>query len=255
MMQRISADLACRMIAERGPVILDVRDPHSFEQGHIPDAVRLTDQVMRELIIRGKRDRPIVVCCYHGNASQDMARSLSEYGFRETYSVDGGYEAWRRLNPASDNPQSAVVQGTGGLADWLQAQGYDPTDLSGKDGGVSPLIQACREGLDEIAEQLLAAGADRDAVDEYGNDALWAACYSDDLRTIAVLLDAGIDVDRRNPDGSTGLMYAASAGRTEVVAFLLEAGANPGVTNQDDYIALDLAANEEILNLLRARKP
>lgn len=254
MFQRISVGQAGQILAERQPLILDMRDHFAFDNGHIAGAVHLTDQTLRTALKQTPRDRPVLVYCYHGNSSQDIAKLFTEFGFAEVYSLDGGYEAWRNLAQAP----LAVVQGKPAndpgerLRQWLQSHGFDQVDLDAPARlGAAPLLAACRAGDASVVEALLEAGAPVDAVDDFGNDALWAACYSGSLETIQTLLDAGVKINRQNPDGSTALIYAASAGKTEVVEFLLSAGADPAIRNRDDFTALELSANREILLLLR----
>jgi len=48
------------------------------------------------------------------------------------------------------------------------------------------------------------------------------------------------------------LMHASSSGRTEVVAHLLAHGADISPETLDGFSAMDMAANIDCLNLLRA---
>ena len=50
---------------------------------------------IEEFLSSADREKPLIVYCYHGNASQGAADYFSEQGFVEVYSMDGGYEAWR----------------------------------------------------------------------------------------------------------------------------------------------------------------
>ncbi|WP_267313393.1 ankyrin repeat domain-containing protein [Methylococcus geothermalis] len=234
------------MIATKAPLLLDLRDAGAYRHGHIPGALLFSDLNPLELRRTVPRDRPLLVYCYHGISSQDVAQMFADFGFGEVYSLDGGFEAWH-----GDTGVAEAEDPAGPLAGWLREQGFEAGEPNRQARGGWPLIKACQMGRADIVEALVAAGADLSVTDAYGNDALWAACYSENLPTLAVLLDAGIDPDRRNPSGATALIFAASSGRTEVVSFLLDRGADPGLRTEDDFTALDLAANAEILNLLR----
>jgi len=252
MYKRVSVSTTGTLIRERNPIIFDVRDAASYQAAHLPDAVYLSDQTLKSTIKKGARDRPILVYCYHGNASQDIAKLFCDFGFSDVYSLDGGFESWHREMPeAVPAPAQAKPEPGLELGAWLAGQGFDPDNLEARAQGMTPLIKACQSGRADLAAALIRAGAGLDSVDAYGNDALWAACFSGDLPTLAVLRDAGASLDRANPNGSTCLMYAASAGKTQAVEFLLQAGADPQLANQDGYTALDLAANLEILKLLK----
>lgn len=136
---------------------------------------------------------------------------------------------------------------------WLSEHGFQTKPpLTGNVHGKQPLILAAQQGRADVLSFLLQHGADLAVLDAYGNNALWAACFAEASLCIDLLLHAGIDIDYQNPSGASALTYAASSGKHGVVAQLLEAGANPLLTTQDDFSALDLAANRPCLQLLRA---
>ena len=93
---RISVSEAKALVKEQGDSIqiADIRDEESFAAGHIPGATHLHNSNLQEFIQNADPELPLVVCCYHGHMSQSAAAYLAEQGFRETYSLDGGYEAW-----------------------------------------------------------------------------------------------------------------------------------------------------------------
>lgn len=95
MFQRISIEQAKKLIEEQRAAVVDIRDPMSFEAGHIPDALALSQDNLRQWMAGADKNRPLLVCCYHGNSSQPAAQFLAEQGFADVYSIDGGFEAWR----------------------------------------------------------------------------------------------------------------------------------------------------------------
>lgn len=97
--QRISPAKAAALLAEKATAVVDVRDAHSFRAGHLPGAVLLDNQSVQDFIERTDKSVPVLVCCYHGNSSQSAAAWLSEKGFAEVYSLDGGFEVWRLQYP------------------------------------------------------------------------------------------------------------------------------------------------------------
>ncbi|NJD06908.1 MAG: rhodanese [Methylococcaceae bacterium] len=255
--QRIPVAEARRILQSERPLLLDVRDANAYGASRIANATHLTSRDVMALMRKTPRETPVLVYCYHGNASQDMARLFADFGFARVYSVDGGFALWSKEFPGdAELPGKPAGVDSIELRDWLSANGFDTIGIRGINrDGATALIQACRQANADLAEQLLGLGLPLDGVDAHGNDALWAACYGGDLATIAVLLEAGVDLDRRNPDGSTALMYAASAGKAEIVCFLLEAGADPFLRNRDDFTALDLAADAASLKVLRNWRP
>ncbi|CCE01173.1 ankyrin repeat domain-containing protein [Bradyrhizobium sp. STM 3809] len=226
----------------------DVRDQASFNAGHLAGAQHLTQRNVSELIAGTTRRTPILIYCYHGHASQEYARTFSDFGFAEVYSLDGGYEAWRLHFPARSG--AARIGPT--LAAWLAAQGFPPDDVDAAIANrTTPLMRAAHLGNVAVIRELLAAGAGIAARNADGNNALWLACVGRHLDAIDALVEAGIDVDNRNDNGATSLMYASSSGKAEVVAHLLAKGADIKSETLDGFSALDMAASLECLTLLR----
>lgn len=75
-------------------VIVDVRDPDSFAQGHMPEAFHLDNFSVASFIQQADFDAPTVVVCYHGHASQSAAAYLHSQGFDQVYSMNGGFTEW-----------------------------------------------------------------------------------------------------------------------------------------------------------------
>lgn len=138
---------------------------------------------------------------------------------------------------------------TAEIAVWLQQNNFQPEQPPAANSRA--LIPAAQQGRADVLAYLLKRGAALSVLDQYGNNALWAACFAEAADCIALLLQAGINIDYQNPSGATALSYASSSGKQAVVAQLLQAGANPLLTTQDDFSALDLAANRQCLQLLR----
>lgn len=99
MYQRISPQQAKEFIDQQDAQIVDIRDPESFQRGHIPAAVLLDNNNLAQFIAEADITKPLIVCCYHGNSSQSAANYLHEQGFEQSYSLDGGFEQWRMLFP------------------------------------------------------------------------------------------------------------------------------------------------------------
>lgn len=90
---RIDVEKARELIAQNA-LVVDIRDAHSFARGAMPDAVHLSGDDVESFIQNSDQSRPLIVCCYHGNSSQGAAQFFAQRGFEQTYSLDGGYEAW-----------------------------------------------------------------------------------------------------------------------------------------------------------------
>ena len=76
-------------------LFMDVRDPASFGEAHVPGAVHVTDETIGAFLEQTDKHRKIIVYCYHGNTSLGGAAYLMEHGFQDVCSMSGGFEAWR----------------------------------------------------------------------------------------------------------------------------------------------------------------
>ena len=94
MFKEINAHKVQEMVEEESVIVVDIRDPGSYSSGHIPNAISLNDRNVKEFIEKTDKEKPLVVCCYHGISSRGAAEYLSQNGFKEVYSMTGGFEAW-----------------------------------------------------------------------------------------------------------------------------------------------------------------
>ncbi len=91
--------------------------------------------------------------------------------------------------------------------------------------GTTPLHWAVyRSDLAEV-KQLLAAGADVNAQNQYGSTPLSEAAVAGNAEVIERLLKAGAKVDAANADGQTALMILARSSNVEAARLLLKRGA------------------------------
>jgi thiosulfate/3-mercaptopyruvate sulfurtransferase len=245
--KRIDPATAAQLLTRDNVLVLDSRDPDNYTLAHIANARRLSSENLDATLVGTPTATPVLLYCYHGNASQTYGQMFADFGFAEVYSLDGGFAAWQRAQKKTAPPVISPQ-----LAQWLQAHGYPTDDLDAvRDNGITPLMRAGKLGETGAIFELLQAGAALDAVNIDGNNALWMACVGERIDTMDMLLRAGIDMDHQNDNGATCLMYAASTGKHAVVEKLLNAGANPQLKTLDDYSALDMAATIECLRLLR----
>ena len=81
-------------------LFIDIRDPDSYREGHIPGALHLTDENVQQFLSEADKAHPTIVCCYHGNSSQGAAAFLLSQGFTDVKSLTGGFEGWRHRFPS-----------------------------------------------------------------------------------------------------------------------------------------------------------
>jgi rhodanese-related sulfurtransferase len=81
------------LIAE-GAVILDVRTPSEYEDGHIASSVNIPLSKLRKAFVSLDTGKTYITCCSHGLRSVKAVEILKERGFRKVY--NGG--PWTELD-------------------------------------------------------------------------------------------------------------------------------------------------------------
>jgi rhodanese-related sulfurtransferase len=96
---RVSPDTAAATIENPpdGLVILDVRTPEEFAEGHIDEAIMIdfySDEFADQLAGLDP-DVPYVLYCRSGNRSGQTLAFMEQLGFTSVQDVDGGVLAWQ----------------------------------------------------------------------------------------------------------------------------------------------------------------
>ncbi|MDR9392396.1 MAG: rhodanese-like domain-containing protein [Trueperaceae bacterium] len=84
-------------LQEGDPVVLDVREPWEYEQGHVEGA-RLMPLIQNTAAAAERanldKDAPVYVICRTGSRSMQASRDLVEAGFTDVRNVAGGITEW-----------------------------------------------------------------------------------------------------------------------------------------------------------------
>ena len=94
----ISLTEAKVVVKSKRAVFVDIRDELSFSKSHIKNAIHLTQNNLDSFLKNKKKDEHLIVYCYHGNSSKDAANFLMNQGFKNVYSLDGGFSEYKKLN-------------------------------------------------------------------------------------------------------------------------------------------------------------
>ena len=95
--QDIDAKTFAKMMEQNDVVVLDVRTPDEFTQGHIAGANLIPIQLFGYIYLGGKgiKDKKILVYCRSGNRSVTAAKTLEAWGVKEVYNLKRGILEWR----------------------------------------------------------------------------------------------------------------------------------------------------------------
>lgn len=80
-----------RLENEQGIILLDVRTPAEYAEGHIPGSLLIPLQTLEEQasLQLTDRDTPIFVYCRSGQRSLEAAKILVEQGYTQVYDLGG----------------------------------------------------------------------------------------------------------------------------------------------------------------------
>jgi rhodanese-related sulfurtransferase len=85
-------------LQSRGALLLDVREPDEYAQGHAPGSTLIPlgqlEQRLNE--ITGYKNKPVAVICRSGRRSAQAAKLLDQAGFSAVSNVEGGMLAWQK---------------------------------------------------------------------------------------------------------------------------------------------------------------
>jgi thiosulfate sulfurtransferase len=92
----ISVEEAQELIEKNDVTLLDIRDPGSFAENNIQNSINVSNENVEHIVASADKDKPLIVYCYHGNSSKGAADYFYSMGFKKSYSVNGGFEDWKR---------------------------------------------------------------------------------------------------------------------------------------------------------------
>lgn len=94
----VDVETASKLMAEDEVILLDVRTPEEYEEGHIEDARHINfyeddfEQKVKEL----PKDQAYLVYCHSGNRSGKTMAKMKQMGFEKVYNLEGGITAWKQ---------------------------------------------------------------------------------------------------------------------------------------------------------------
>lgn len=89
-------DVKNRLAAGEKPLLVDVREDHEWQAGHLPGAVHLGKGIIeRDVEVRYPDPAtPMILYCGGGYRSALAADNLGKMGYTNVTSMNGGYRGW-----------------------------------------------------------------------------------------------------------------------------------------------------------------
>ena len=95
--QKVSPKEFSEVIADPTIVILDVRTPQEFAEGHLANAINIDFQSgkFEQEIASLDKTKTYAVYCRSGNRSGQAVKVMAKAGFNSMYDMDGGIIDWQ----------------------------------------------------------------------------------------------------------------------------------------------------------------
>lgn len=77
---------------KRGAILIDVRSPQEFEEGHLENAICIPDYEIMSIIDETipDKEQEIIVYCSSGNRSKKVQEKLEKDGYKNVYNLYDG---------------------------------------------------------------------------------------------------------------------------------------------------------------------
>ncbi len=231
--------------------LLDVRQPHEYEEGHIAGATLAPLPQLSDYYETLDKDKPVIVYCAIGGRSRVAAQMLAGKDFRQVYNLTGGIKSWN--GSVAEGPLEMNMDLIRGDETPLEviALAYTMERNLGKF-----YLVAQEKASDEKAKKLLAALA---SVEEKHSEFLidmfqkleHGSAPKETLDSLAVKarMEGGFDVEtflQKNAkylDKVSDILDLAMMLETQALDLYIRFGSR--IKNADSSVALNRIADEE----------
>ncbi|MGN0202960.1 MAG: rhodanese-like domain-containing protein [Coprococcus sp.] len=74
----------------KGAILLDVRTPEEYREGHIPNSRNVPLQTINRITqVTDNKDTPLFVYCYSGSRSRQAVSALQKMGYTKVKNIGG----------------------------------------------------------------------------------------------------------------------------------------------------------------------
>jgi rhodanese-related sulfurtransferase len=100
---RISVDEAKGMMSNGDVAVIDVREPHEYNAGHVPNAKLIPVATVFARKEELPRDKDVIFICQVGQRSALACEMAAAAGLTRLFNLEGGTEAWVKAgNPVEE---------------------------------------------------------------------------------------------------------------------------------------------------------
>ena len=91
----ISVDEALRLWQNKEAIIIDVRTPAEYQEGHIPGVANIPLDELEKRMGEVPKDKKVVLICRTGNRSAQGTKLLRGKGLNNVFNSTSGMSSWR----------------------------------------------------------------------------------------------------------------------------------------------------------------
>ena len=100
---RVSVDEAKGMMSDGDVAVIDVREPHEYNAGHVPNAKLIPVAKVFARKDELPRDKDVIFICQVGQRSALACEMAAAAGLTRLFNLEGGTEAWVKAgNPVEE---------------------------------------------------------------------------------------------------------------------------------------------------------
>ena len=96
----VKTDALNEMMASASPVLIDVREPGEYAEGHLPGAINIPLRTLAQNLDQIPTDQPVVVYCKSGHRAAMGTSALRILGYDNAKAFGGSYKAWTEADGA-----------------------------------------------------------------------------------------------------------------------------------------------------------
>ncbi len=100
---RITVDEGEEMMAGDNVAVIDVREPHEYNAGHVPNATLIPVATVFARKEELPRDKEIIFVCGVGQRSALACEMAAAAGLTRLFNLEGGTEAWIKSGHPVEN--------------------------------------------------------------------------------------------------------------------------------------------------------
>ncbi|MDF1589699.1 MAG: rhodanese-like domain-containing protein [Gammaproteobacteria bacterium] len=91
------------LLQDEAVMLLDCRKLQDYRAGHIENAMFVHEDLKESLLKKADKTKKLIIDCYHGHSSEHLAEMFADFGYKNVFSLQDGYEQWQQQTTAQSH--------------------------------------------------------------------------------------------------------------------------------------------------------